>query len=188
MEPLKYNDEVLSAQFSPDGKRMVTVSWDHTLRLWDVVSTQSQCPDWLLQLSEAISGQVLSKWGVLEDTKLNRAETIQQIREKLSQELGGDDWVVWGRWFLADPLSRTISPSSRITIENYFKYLSLADSSTRTNFPSSTISIEGCFGNLIRELTTESIAEAESLAFGDRFRLERISQARSELEKRNSAR
>ena len=29
-------DTVVSAAFSPDGKRVVTASWDNTARVWDV--------------------------------------------------------------------------------------------------------------------------------------------------------
>jgi WD40 repeat protein len=38
-EPLKgHDDAVWSAAFSPDGKRIVTASWDGTARVWDVES------------------------------------------------------------------------------------------------------------------------------------------------------
>jgi len=30
-----------------------------------------------------------------------------------------DDWVVWGRWFLADHSTRTISPFSKVTIPEH---------------------------------------------------------------------
>ncbi len=36
-KPLKgYARAVYSAAFSPDGKRIVTASWDKTARVWDV--------------------------------------------------------------------------------------------------------------------------------------------------------
>jgi WD40 repeat protein len=38
-DPAKHDDDVLSAEFSPDGRRIVTISWD-TVRIWDVASLQ----------------------------------------------------------------------------------------------------------------------------------------------------
>jgi hypothetical protein len=70
----------------------------------------------LLPLSEALSGLVLNSDSVLEQTKLNRLATINQIRQKLIQESEADDWVVWGRWLLADRTTRTISPFSKVTV------------------------------------------------------------------------
>src|SRR5438128_736217 len=40
VEPLKHGEEVLSAQFSPDGQRVVTASRDHTARVWDARTGQ----------------------------------------------------------------------------------------------------------------------------------------------------
>jgi len=59
---------------------------------------------------------------------------------------------------LADPLRRTISPFSKITVPEYIE-------------------------RRIKENTAESLAEAERLAFGNIELLERISQARKALEK-----
>jgi WD40 repeat protein len=39
-EPLKHEDSVCSAQFSPDGQRVVTASWDKSARVWDAVTGQ----------------------------------------------------------------------------------------------------------------------------------------------------
>jgi WD40 repeat protein len=155
-EPLKHGAPVRSAEFSADGRQIVTGSEDGCVKVWDVAPASGACPDWLLQLSEAISGQVLNKQGILEESKLNRAETIKQIREKLNDESGDNDWVVLGRWFLADPSTRTISPFSKITVPQYIE-------------------------NRIKENTAESLAEAEQLAYGNTELLERISKARKAL-------
>jgi WD40 repeat protein/tetratricopeptide (TPR) repeat protein len=39
-EPLRHNGVVTSAQFSPDGQRLVTASWDKTARIWDARTGQ----------------------------------------------------------------------------------------------------------------------------------------------------
>src|ERR1051326_1837687 len=39
-EPLKHSGYVYSARFSPDGKRLVTASWDKTARVWDAQTGQ----------------------------------------------------------------------------------------------------------------------------------------------------
>jgi WD40 repeat protein len=155
-EPLKHDGEVNSAQFSPGGKRIVTASMDRAARVWDIAPVSSKFPDWLLPLAQAICGYSLNQNSVLEPTKLDRAGTLNQIRQKLNQAIDNDDWVVWGRWFLADPAARTISPFSKITVPQHIE-------------------------DQIKEGTAESLDAAERLAFGNTNLLRRISQARAAL-------
>jgi hypothetical protein len=157
IEPLKHSSTAQSPQFSPDGKRLVTASLDNTARVWDIAPASASRPGWLLELAEALSGQVLSQQGVMEATGREPAEALKQIRQQLDQP-GDDDWVTWGRWFLADPATRTISPFSKLTVPEYI-------------------------GNRIEENTAESLAEAEQLAYGNPDLLTRISEARSRIEK-----
>ena len=39
-EPLRHDDYVTAASFSPDGSRVVTASWDKTARVWDATTGQ----------------------------------------------------------------------------------------------------------------------------------------------------
>jgi WD40 repeat protein len=120
-ELFKPGAKAFTARFSPDGKRVVTASADHTARLWDVGLAPSRCPDWLLQLAEALSGKHLNRQGLLEPTSLDRAETIAQMRQYLQNQPYNGDGVRWGRWLLANRSTRTISPFSSITALQYIE-------------------------------------------------------------------
>ncbi|MGA2542300.1 MAG: protein kinase [Verrucomicrobiota bacterium] len=146
----------ISALFSPDGRRILTWSYDGIARIWDVAPPAENHPAWLPQLAEVISGQALNRQGVLEPTPLNRVEIINRLRQELSHEPDQDDWVVWGRWFLADPFTRTISPFSRQTVPDYVQ-------------------------NRIKENTAESLEQAERLVDGGDPLLQRIAEARKIL-------
>jgi hypothetical protein len=74
-----------------------------------------------LLLAEAISGQRLNKQGALEETTLDRAKTIAQIRRDLNDRPGTEDGVSWGRWLLSDPANRTISPLSSMSVSTYIE-------------------------------------------------------------------
>jgi tetratricopeptide (TPR) repeat protein len=104
-----------------------------------------------------ICGQKLNDQGALAPTKLNRAETLKQIREQLSQPSENNEWGVWGRWFLADSSTRTISPFSKITVPEWIK-------------------------RQFDEATVDALAELEQLAIstGDRMLLERVGWAMSQ--------
>ena len=155
-EPLKHAGLVVSAQFSSDGKRVVTASEDRTTRVWDIAPPSATCPAWLLDLATAVCGEILSPRGVLEYT--NRP--LDQVRQTLSEQRGNDDWLILGRWLLADSSTRTISPFSRITVAEW---------------------IERRF----KENMTNSLAELEQFAIstGDAVLSERVSQARQAIER-----
>jgi WD40 repeat protein len=151
--PLQHPTPVISAQFSPDGERILTVTDSGTARVWDIAPVAATPPDWLPQLAEIISGECLNNQGVLEPTKLNRAGSLNQIRQRLNQEPDDDQWVHWGRWFLADPATRSTSPFSKQTVPEFI-------------------------GDRINEYTAESLDEAERLAGGNAELLNRITEAR----------
>ena len=95
---------------------------------------------------------------VFEPLDKEPAEILREIRDQLSREPADDEWAIWGRWFLADRSTRTISPFSKITVPDYVE-------------------------NRIKEKTSESLDEAEQFALGNPELLKRIKQARDVLPK-----
>ena len=112
-EPLKHGWLVFSARFSPDGTRVLTASADGRARMWDVAPALPGHSGWLLDLATAVCGEVLSARGVPEPT--NQIQSLDQLRQSLGGQSGDDEWSILGRWLLADPSTRTISPYSKIT-------------------------------------------------------------------------
>ena len=115
---MKHSGWLRSAQFSPDGKGIVSASGG-AARVWDIAPSGTGFPDWLLPLAEAVSGHRLNPQGVLEATGQDPVTVISRIRQQLDQAPTNDDWVVWGRWFLADRATRTISPFSKVTLPEH---------------------------------------------------------------------
>ncbi|MGO8702168.1 MAG: protein kinase domain-containing protein [Limisphaerales bacterium] len=111
--------DVNSAEFSPDGKRVVTAADDGYSRVWDIAPAPRNAPLWLPELAEAVSGQVLDERGLLQPSGPNRAEIMARVRRELNASASNDDWSVWGRWFVSDPAARAISPFSTETLAHY---------------------------------------------------------------------
>lgn len=136
--------------------RAATVNPTVAVRLYDLPPSSSSCPPWLLKLATAISGQVLNPQGVLEPISQNRAEMVEEVRQELESQVHDNDWAVWGRWFLGDRATRTISPFSKVTVPEYIKVL-------------------------VEENTPESLLKAESLAYGNPELANRIARAKALL-------
>ena len=58
-EPFFHNAENRRAEFSPDGRRLLTASFDGTVKVWDLVSLRPPlpAPDWLPAVAESLGGK-----------------------------------------------------------------------------------------------------------------------------------
>ena len=139
----------IPARFSPDGRRIVSARSYGTVLIWDVAPC-GPCPGWVLDLAQAVCGERLNVRGVLELT--NGIVLLKAVRSSLDLKPMNDDWAIWGRWFLAPPATRTISPYSRITVPEWIE-------------------------EAITDGTTNYMAEVNQLAWGEPEQVKRIATA-----------
>ena len=82
MVVFRHQGLVNSAAFSPDGRRVVTVSSDHTARVWDVLldccASQPEA-DRLASLAETLSGSAVSETGALYPVEYDRREKLVEL-------------------------------------------------------------------------------------------------------------
>lgn len=86
-----------------------------TGRLWDGMINAPEAPPWLADLAETVSGLEVSPKGTLEISQHDPRAMIQVLKNLT----GSDDLSRFGRWFVADPGWRTISPRSFISIPEF---------------------------------------------------------------------
>jgi hypothetical protein len=127
---MKHDKEVNAAQFSPNGQRVVTASNDATARLWDVptISSTDTVEDLLLlaDLAEATGDLALQTSGRAELWNILSPEQIRATREKIAARFAEQSSSLtplqqFLKWSVADPMRRTISPFSKLTIPEWIE-------------------------------------------------------------------
>ena len=74
--------EMVAAAFSPDGKSVVTASWDMTARLWKAPRPVQGTPEHILLWCEAHTGLTLDERG---DVHAIDPKTWRERRERLEK-------------------------------------------------------------------------------------------------------
>jgi dipeptidyl aminopeptidase/acylaminoacyl peptidase len=118
-EPLQHGDHVMSAEFSPDGQKILTASTDHTARVWNLPTALPSVPSWVPQLVEEVATERVNDHGVLEPVAFAQ---LPALRDKVLASTAKDVWTRWAKWFFADPFTRTISPFSDLTVQEYVQH------------------------------------------------------------------
>ena len=109
-EPLRHENSVRDAEFSPSGARIVTASDDGTARVWDLPQGTPSEAGILASLAEAVGGSALSlrtPAGQADDP-ISRSARLRQETAKAT----GPGVSTFIRWFLADRATRPHSPWS----------------------------------------------------------------------------
>ena len=127
---MKHERQVHSAQFSPDSQRVVTVSNDYSVRLWDaVIATDKDTREDILllaELAEAKGGVTLETVGQAGNLKLLTPEQIRASRENIATKLSRPPSKMTPlqrvmKWSVADRRNRTISPLSQESVSEWLE-------------------------------------------------------------------
>ncbi len=111
---------MLTAQFTPDGKKVLTVSSDGSMKIWEARSFPAPAPDWLAPLAEAVGGQRLDDHGMTVTVAFGE---IVEWKKKIMARPGHDSYAAWAQWFFADRGRRKTAPFSEIPVSDYIDSL-----------------------------------------------------------------
>lgn len=101
------------------GRELLSMS-DGKLRAWPMPVVESKIPEWLGPLAEAVAGQRLDEAGHSE--MVPRTE-LSLVSKQLTKLAGTDEFSRFGRWFVAPRTSRTVSPYSERTEDDFVEQL-----------------------------------------------------------------
>ncbi len=101
--------------FSPDACYFVHISEPTSIRN---LPPTAPAPTWLPDLAEAVGGYRLNQGGGLTPV-LDRFQRFASLRKTFACTQNKDAWTQIGRWFLTDPVARTINPYSTIKVTDY---------------------------------------------------------------------
>ena len=124
---------MISAQFSPDGTRVVTASWDTTARVWDAMAPAPADAENLAAVAEAVGGLTVNEFGAVVPVsdQLRRLDDLRAKVKSTDQISSDPAFEAFFRWFFADPTTRTISPLSAMTQVEYRERMNAGGSSDR---------------------------------------------------------
>jgi serine/threonine protein kinase/WD40 repeat protein len=102
--------------FVGDDRFVAEVAYRNTASIWPVppASHGAAAPEWLLRLATAVAGGEIDDHARFRDRHADAA-VFAALRRELAEMPNDALFVEWGRWYLADPATRSIGPGFTIT-------------------------------------------------------------------------
>ncbi|MGA3262557.1 MAG: AAA family ATPase [Terracidiphilus sp.] len=108
-ESISGSARVVSAAFSRDSNWLLTASDDGTAQIRETPITTDVAPGWLIDAAEDLGALRLDDKGVLGPASQNDTQLRDEIRAHVSNK-ANDEVARFGRWLVADPATRPLSP------------------------------------------------------------------------------
>jgi hypothetical protein len=165
-DAFRHQGPVKHAEFSPYDGMFLTVSANGEVHIYEAFSVEGVAPSWLPDLAETVGGKRLNQNDLLEVT---RPESFYALMRRLQETPARDFFGRWVKWFMDESTSRTLMPSSSITLDAHFRHLSeegsLVDLRAALSFaPTNALTCARLARRLVSDaglVTSQMLAEAE---------------------------
>ena len=109
VQPFRHEAEVRRAEFSPDGRRLLTAGYGGAVKVWDLsfLRPPLPVPDWLPALAESLGGKRIGPKDSLESVP---GDSFQIAKARVEQWGKKDYYGRWAHWLLQERFERPVKP------------------------------------------------------------------------------
>lgn len=119
--------KILRLEFNAGGDQILIFTEAGWVELWDVPVAPAPPPDWLPSLAEAVAGQVNDGTRSSQSDR-HESDLFFELKAGLDQSPGNDFYSRWGKWFVADRATRSISPFADRSVDQHVRELIIENS------------------------------------------------------------
>jgi hypothetical protein len=118
-DALMHGNRVVGAEWSPDGRSVLTASWDGSARVWAMPLLQ-QTPDsrWLADTAEAVARLKLAHDEIRQEMTPN---ALEALRSSKRASAGDTQFLDWSQWLFAERQTRPMAPGLRMSAAEYVR-------------------------------------------------------------------
>jgi len=134
-----HSDEVLSVEFSPDGRYLASSSRDRTIKIWDVslgiqLRTLTGHESSVTEVVFSPDGQTLASAGTSDDTirvwKVETGELLKILKEDTRWSLSSEELKIFSKDYYESVTDVAFSPDGKIIASCNYKAIKLWDSAS----------------------------------------------------------
>ena len=114
--------KIKKSEFNPAGDQILIFTESGMVELWENPIAPGPAPEWLPSLAEAVAGQTNDGTAARRPDR-HESALYFELKAGLERNPGSDFYTRWGKWFVADRKSRSISPFANAPVDQYLREL-----------------------------------------------------------------